>query len=212
MTDEEDTDESEEVDEPLAGLVDDVGEGDRSDEPNDGGWGAPADDPTAGRPQGPGESPTDAEGTPPGAGRRGGAPDGVDVVDEDGAGAADEPLGDIAGDIAERRRRHEGGDDEFFERAFEDVAVEEADTEALWEDLESGSLETPVEEADVEADESAYVVEKREYCQRCQYFSEPPDVSCGYEGSEIAEVEDTERFRVTGCPIVEGVEDLQRRD
>lgn len=126
-------------------------------------------------------------------------------VDEDRKG----PLSDLASQVDRRRERGRTESDDLFEEAFDDVGVEETDTEALWEDLESGSLDTGVEQPEVAVEEETYLVDKSEYCQRCQFFSDPPDVRCTYEDSEIVEVEDTQQFRVRGCPIVEGNEDLQ---
>jgi hypothetical protein len=48
-----------------------------------------------------------------------------------------------------------------------------------------------------------HVVPKRKFCQQCQYFSDPPAVACGHEGTDIVEVTDTDHFRVRGCPMVE---------
>jgi hypothetical protein len=48
-----------------------------------------------------------------------------------------------------------------------------------------------------------HVIPKADYCQKCAYFSDPPDVTCGHEGTDIVSVEDFEHFRVRGCPVVE---------
>ena len=48
-----------------------------------------------------------------------------------------------------------------------------------------------------------HVIPKADYCQKCAYFSAPPDVACGHEGTDIVSVEDFEHFRVRGCPVVE---------
>ncbi|WP_143423132.1 hypothetical protein [Halegenticoccus soli] len=48
------------------------------------------------------------------------------------------------------------------------------------------------------------VVPKREYCQRCRHFAAPPRATCAREGTEIVEVVDLDRFRVRGCPMVDG--------
>lgn len=63
--------------------------------------------------------------------------------------------------------------------------------------------ETVADEAD-QRDEAAdeRVVDKREFCQRCEFFSAPPEVSCTNEGTEIVELVDADRFRVRNCPKV----------
>jgi len=47
-----------------------------------------------------------------------------------------------------------------------------------------------------------HVLDKREYCQRCPYFSAPPETACEHDASEILEVVDRDRFRVRNCPMV----------
>lgn len=120
------------------------------------------------------------------------------------------PLGDLADRIGDRRES-DSTDDPFAE-AFEDVEVDEVDTEHLWEELEDGEFETAVDAPDRESDRDVHVVEKRMYCERCQYFSAPPETRCTYEGSDILQLEDTEHFRVADCPVVRGDATLRGRD
>lgn len=56
-----------------------------------------------------------------------------------------------------------------------------------------------------------HVIPKADYCQRCAYFSDPPDVACGHEGTDIVSVEDFDHFRVRGCPVVENEFDPDER-
>jgi hypothetical protein len=111
-----------------------------------------------------------------------------------------------------------GADDADVAELFEDVDVEAAD-EDVWEELSTGTgpaaeegdlfeqfaEESPTDEgtATVEADGEEAVVPKNRFCQRCEYFSDPPAVSCLHPGTEIEAVVDSERFRVRNCPVVE---------
>lgn len=89
-------------------------------------------------------------------------------------------------------------------------AVEAADHDTAVEGATSGvSTETTAEGVDTADAGPAvdprpeHVVPKADYCQRCAYFSDPPDVACGHEGTDIVSVEDFDHFRVRGCPVVE---------
>ncbi|QHS17888.1 hypothetical protein GWK26_12430 [haloarchaeon 3A1-DGR] len=46
------------------------------------------------------------------------------------------------------------------------------------------------------------IVDKREYCQRCPYSTDPPTLACTHDGTEIVEVVEMDRFRVRNCPMV----------
>lgn len=117
--------------------------------------------------------------------------------------ARDAPLGDLARETRERRRRAADGED-----PFESVDVGEVDETELWAALagdgtEDGPSERAVEHAAGNAAaRSEHVVDKREYCQRCPFLSSPPAVACGHEGTEIVEAVDPDRFRVRDCPMV----------
>jgi hypothetical protein len=96
---------------------------------------------------------------------------------------------------------------------FENVEVGDVDGEALWDAvLDEAAPQDPTPEgeaepvaADPEGDD--HVVDKREFCQRCEYFSAPPDVACSHEGTEILELVDTDHFCVRNCPKVEANDD-----
>jgi hypothetical protein len=111
-------------------------------------------------------------------------------------------------------------DDDELEDFFTEVDVEDVDEEDVWAeitdgaaddgtDLETtGEVEAAFEELEADAatadsDAAEAVVEKAGYCRQCPYFSEPPDVTCENEGTEIVELVDTERFRVRNCPVVQ---------
>jgi hypothetical protein len=46
------------------------------------------------------------------------------------------------------------------------------------------------------------IVPKRSYCERCEFFAEPPAVGCSHDGTRIVEMVDREHFRVVDCPVV----------
>jgi hypothetical protein len=100
---------------------------------------------------------------------------------------------------------------------FDDLDVEDVDEADVWAELDEGEAaavdgdlfdrladENPTEqvEPDLDADGETTVVPKSKYCKRCEYFADPPDVSCTHPGTTIAEVVDSERFRVRNCPVV----------
>lgn len=129
--------------------------------------------------------------------------DGPDADEDDGSersdagtGADDRdpagPLGDLAADVRRRGRRR---DDADAEDPFEAVDVEDVDREELWRQISEGG-------AAATGGEDAAVVSKRDYCHRCEHFSEPPDIRCTHEGTRIEELVGVDRFRVIDCPVV----------
>lgn len=108
-------------------------------------------------------------------------------------------------------------DEAALEDLFDDADLEDVDRDEVWSELEDGDAdatdgdlferlaeENPSQarspEIDPEGDTA--VVPKNRYCQRCEYFTAPPDVSCGHAGTTIEEVVDTTEFRVRNCPVV----------
>lgn len=97
---------------------------------------------------------------------------------------------------------------------FEEVEVGDIDGEAVWDAVVEGDAEVAdlLDEAEVDQEigptveptetPDEHVVDKREYCQRCEFFAEPPAATCTNEGTEIVELVDDEQFRVRGCPKV----------
>lgn len=119
--------------------------------------------------------------------------------------------------LSELARDAQTSDEADSSELFEEVDVGDVDAEAVWETVvEEGE---PPEEVLGEGPEAGaarpagaadeHVINKREYCQRCEYFSEPPDVACGHEGTDILEMPDGDRFRVRNCPkVIESEEEL----
>lgn len=91
--------------------------------------------------------------------------------------------------------RLDGEPEERPADAFEAVDVDAVDEDAVWAQVTGEPRE--VDPGDEEA-----VVPKRRYCERCEFFSEPPAVACENDGTEIVELVDTDHFRVVGCPVV----------
>jgi hypothetical protein len=123
-------------------------------------------------------------------------------------GEGDAPLADLARDVSHRRAERER-DTERESEWFEEVDVGDVDPDTVWDDLvESdderppGAVDVAADVTDVEGDAPEYVVPKRAYCQRCRYFTDPPDVACTHDGTEIVELADSDHFRVRGCPMV----------
>jgi len=100
----------------------------------------------------------------------------------------DRPLEDLASSIEER--------DSGGLEAFDDIDVPELDPEALWDELEVDEPVLP------ESTPTVRTIPKRVYCQRCEYFSEPPDVTCHHEGTAIRQLVDQHHFEVENCPVV----------
>ncbi|MGQ4557076.1 hypothetical protein [Halobellus sp. GM3] len=134
---------------------------------------------------------------------------------------ADAPLSDLARRVSDRRgERSQSSVDDGSATSdeggssgdpFETMSVAEIDEETLWSSLEDpddpttkvgvGEPAEPISESEPNARE--YVVSKEEYCERCPYLSEPPELSCDHEGTRIVEVDDVEHFCVRNCPMVE---------
>lgn len=120
------------------------------------------------------------------------------------------PLSELAdGEIGTADERSE---------LFEEVEVGEIDSEEVWDAVVEGTLEpdellgeeprTSPDESDIGPAAAAtdapdeHVISKREYCQRCEFFSKPPEVSCENPGTEILELVDNDHFRVRSCPKI----------
>lgn len=148
-------------------------------------------------------------------------------MSEDDPETSDSPDDEAASD---GRADGESGDDALetdidlddADPALEDRFVEESvadvDPEAVWERLDDedaevtdaavdalfeGETNDGFLDADLGDETSEAVVAKRSYCQRCQFFSSPPEVACRNPGTEIVELVDVDHFRVRNCPIVE---------
>ncbi|MFB6176382.1 MAG: hypothetical protein ABEI99_04430 [Halobaculum sp.] len=93
-------------------------------------------------------------------------------------------------------------DDPFFEK----MDVTDADSDAAWDRLEQ---EEPFEQPDLDdgirdvpEERDEHIVDKRKYCQQCEFLTEPPEIHCEHDGTEIVEVPDSEHFRVRSCPMI----------
>lgn len=129
-----------------------------------------------------GSEPTDPdENESPDATDHPGLPQGPDT-DEDPFREFDEPTTDPFGD---------------GESTFAGTEVGEIDDDGVWERMESTDSE-----AEAVPGKRYVDVNKHSYCETCEHFSEPPDVSCSHEGTEILEFGDMETVRVVDCPIV----------
>ncbi|MFT4947216.1 MAG: hypothetical protein ACI8TL_001456 [Natronomonas sp.] len=105
--------------------------------------------------------------------------------------------------------RREGDPFESFEDAFDEMDVDRLDPDVVWQELASAESRGSV--GDVK--ERTYAeVSKHSYCEQCEHFSPPPDVSCGHEGTEIVEFLDMETVRIVDCPIVTEREELEDDD
>lgn len=98
----------------------------------------------------------------------------------------------------------EGDPFDGFRDAFEEVDVDEIDPDSVWQSLTSTDTE-----AGVTAKRKYVDVSKHSYCESCEYFSDPPDVHCTHEGTEIVEFLDMETVRVVDCPVVTEREELE---
>ncbi|MEF8814889.1 MAG: hypothetical protein V5A55_13905 [Halovenus sp.] len=93
--------------------------------------------------------------------------------------------------------------------AFEDRSVEDVDPDVVWQTLASAETEGSVT---ADRERTFAEVSKHSYCEQCEHFSQPPDVACGHEGTEIVEFRDMETVRLVDCPVVAERRRLQRRD
>lgn len=127
--------------------------------------------------------------------------DGEDPGSGNGAGDREVPLADLAEEVVGRRDRSDG---EVFEEAFSEREFEAIEEESVWSSIDGEEASEFGAVGDVvEAGERTYVVSKRNFCERCRFFSEPPDVHCTHEGTEIQEFVDMDHVRLYACPIVE---------
>ena len=147
--------------------------------------------------------------------------DAAEAATDDEAAATDRddaPLADLAREVRARREARESdadGSDLPDDDPFESVEVDHVDDEAVWESFADG--ETGPEEgvglgaeAEAAAEPDEHVVPKRDFCQRCPHFADPPETACAHEGTVIVEVVDADSFRVRNCPVVEDEEDASR--
>lgn len=134
------------------------------------------------------------------------------MSDESRNDSRDEPLAELATEIANRRdarstaevdeagRSPDGSERSRSQREgaeFDGFDVDESD---VWSELGDDPIAVP---ASVEPDDDAerHQVSKG-LCHNCRFFSEPPAFQCTHDGTEISEVVDADRFLVVDCPMV----------
>lgn len=147
----------------------------------------------------------DASEEPPGA-----AGDGADWFDDsvpesdtlaDGAGTDRDPFPGTDD--------REGDPFEDAESAFERMEVGDLDADSVWETLDEARIRGSV----TERQGRTYAeVSKHRFCEQCEYFSEPPEIACAHEGTEIVEFLDMETVRVVDCPVVAERRELEDQE
>ncbi len=131
--------------------------------------------------------------------RKTGRPEDKQTVFEVGQREGENPFVDI---------EREGDPFASMDDAFEEVDVGDLDPDSVWEELSSAEIE-----AVAEKDGRTYAeVSKHSYCEQCEYFSDPPDIGCAHEGTQIVEFLDVETVRLVDCPVVAERKRLQERD
>lgn len=112
------------------------------------------------------------------------------------------PMSDLAAEVEQRREASA----ESSER-FDQEGVDMVDPDVVWEQLQN---DDPIEEAsENERDRTEEIIDAGKFCERCEYFSSPPEVHCTNEGTDIAELVDVGTFRVLDCPKVEKEQELE---
>jgi hypothetical protein len=96
-----------------------------------------------------------------------------------------------------------------FEDVFEEMDVGEIDPDTVWESIAAAESEGPVSR---QTDSLYAEVSKHSYCEQCEFFSDPPDVHCSHDGTEILEFLDHETVRVVDCPIVAERKELAKHE
>ncbi|WP_440989031.1 hypothetical protein [Haloarchaeobius baliensis] len=114
------------------------------------------------------------------------------------------PLGEMADEFERRRAERDAEPDD--DDLFESVDVGDVDSEALWEQV---STDEPTAEPEPDAPE-VRVVSKSKYCQRCEYFTDPPEVGCTHDGTTIRSEASMDEFEVVDCPKILEDERLER--
>jgi hypothetical protein len=133
--------------------------------------------------------------TDPADGRAGTA----DARDAEGVVEMDEPEIDTG----------ERAGDPFEDEVFEEMDVGELDPDEVWDSIadaeERGSVSQQAERTYAE-------VSKHRFCEQCEFFSEPPEVACTHEGTEILEFLDQETVRLVDCPVVAERKELEKHE
>ncbi|WP_340098202.1 hypothetical protein [Salinibaculum salinum] len=99
--------------------------------------------------------------------------------------------------------------DPFEDDVFEQMDVAELDPDEVWASISEAEEEGSV----TQRKERVYAeVSKHSYCEQCEFFSDPPDVRCSHDGTEIMEFLDQTTVRVVDCPVVAERKELQKHE
>ncbi|MEF8785228.1 MAG: hypothetical protein V5A45_04790 [Haloarculaceae archaeon] len=99
--------------------------------------------------------------------------------------------------------------DPFADDVFEQMDVGELDPDEVWASISEAEKEGSVSQRK----ERIYAeVSKHSYCEQCEFFSDPPDVHCSHDGTEILEFLDQTTVRVVDCPVVAERKELQKHE
>ncbi|ACV12530.1 hypothetical protein Huta_2364 [Halorhabdus utahensis DSM 12940] len=120
-----------------------------------------------------------------------------------GESAAEDPFDRLGG------QRRQGDPFEGLGETARDPATSAETDDDLWENLSRSAAEP---ETETRGERRFAEVDKHSYCENCEYFSEPPDVECAHEGTNIVEFVDYETVRVADCPVVVEREELAEMD
>lgn len=118
----------------------------------------------------------------------------------DGPADDDPPLADLVDRVDKRRKRAEL---ESVAAEFEEQSFEGTPDETVWDSVEDESPDFGAIGDVVDAGERTYVVSKRNFCERCPHFAEPPRATCTHSGTEIRAFVDKDHVEVYDCPVVE---------
>ncbi|WP_076145009.1 hypothetical protein [Natrinema saccharevitans] len=124
--------------------------------------------------------------------------DEIEFEEADGPESDDsaDPLGDLASAVAESAGDEPDAETAAFDDLFDRQDTAEIDADRLWAELEGDDLPASTDASEVRE------VDKRAYCQGCDYLAEPPDVACTHADAEILAVPTIETVRVADCPFV----------
>lgn len=88
-------------------------------------------------------------------------------------------------------------------RYFEEMSREasDLDIETVWEAVVEDDSDAPARDHSPGDEQPEVVVPKSNYCKKCEHFSEPPNVACRNQGTEIVELVGVDSFRLRNCPV-----------
>jgi hypothetical protein len=129
-------------------------------------------------------------------------------TDAEGVVEVEEPEIDTGSDDSVGGVGEHAGDP-FDEGIFEEMEVGELDPDDVWESISDAERRGSVSQ---QAERIYADVSKHRYCEQCEFFSDPPDISCSHEGTEILEFLDQETVRVVDCPVVAERKELKKHE